>query len=84
MYIYEQIAQYVNDHPGGVGRAEVSRDFRISKGTALYHLEKCAERGLVRRGFTWVNKHARGWVYFPVTDVPQGLTLDEEIAYVAG
>ena len=68
--VFEQIAIFVSAHPNGVGRSDVAAQFSIKKNTALYHLEKCVERGLLRKVYTWISDRSRGWVYYP-SDKPE-------------
>lgn len=62
--VYMQVAELVGKHPGGLTRADIAQDFSIGKGTAQYHLEKCVERGLLFKTYTWISERARGWLYF--------------------
>lgn len=64
MFLWEQVAEFVLDHPNGVTRRQIAENFGISKSTALYHLEKCAERGRVVKVYTWAQHGSRGWVYY--------------------
>jgi len=66
MEIYRQVAVYVDGHPNGVGRSQVAEFFGFGIGTAIYHLEKCVQRRLVRKAYTWLGGNHRGWVYYPV------------------
>lgn len=68
MYVYEQVAQFVSEHPNGVGRLQVRSAFKFAPTTAVYHLEKACDRGLIRKVWTWVTKSSRGWVYYPLSE----------------
>lgn len=61
--IYVQIAESVCKVGQGMTRAEVATKFNITKGTALVHLEKAVQRGLLQKIYTFTSGHYRGWVY---------------------
>jgi hypothetical protein len=61
--VYERVAQRVKDYPYGAGRSRIAADFEITKSTAVEHLEKCVERGLLTKFYGWLSKRSRGWVY---------------------
>ena len=67
--VFEQIAIFVSARPNGAGRSDVAAQFSIHKNTALYHLEKCVERGLLRKVYTWISNRSRGWVYYPASSI---------------
>jgi len=88
MEIYRQVAVYVDDHPNGVGRSQVAGFFGFGIGTAIYHLEKCVQRKLVRKVYTWLGGNHRGWVYYPLqpyTPIETAIenALEEEQEYEA-
>ena len=80
--VFEQIAIFVSARPDGVGRSDVAAQFSIHKNTALYHLEKCVERGLLRKVYTWISNRSRGWVYYPYpTDMTPMVGEDSYSSY---
>jgi predicted ArsR family transcriptional regulator len=62
--VYLQVADFVAAHPNGVGRLDVAQQFGIHKSGAVTHLEKCVERGMLIKVYTWARKNSRGWVYY--------------------
>lgn len=79
--IWRQVADLVKEHPGGLTRADVAEDFQVTKSTAMVHLEKCVERGLIFKVYTWTSKSSRGWVYIHEFYRPGGMTIEEEIEW---
>lgn len=67
--IYEEVADFALAAPNGVTRADVARKFGVTKTTATVHLEKCVQRGMLRKVYAWVGEHSRGWAYLG-PDVP--------------
>jgi len=66
--VYLQVVDFVAQHPNGVGRLDVAKQFKICKSGAITHLEKCVSRGLIIKMYTWTGKNNRGWVYYKVED----------------
>jgi hypothetical protein len=79
--VYEQIALFVSDRPNGVGRSDVAEAFNLHKNTVIFHLEKCARLGLVRKVYTWVSSKHRGWVYYPVGVGPAEMAIEDQLQF---
>lgn len=62
-FVYQMVAEYVGKRPSGVGRSAVAARFNVTKTTAQAHLEKCVQRGLLVKFYSWLDRNHRGWVY---------------------
>lgn len=77
-HVWEQVADFVFDRESGVTRADIARVFHITKSTAMSHLEKGVQRGLLFKVYAWAGGNSRGWVYYHQSLVPMGMTQEEE------
>jgi len=76
--IWQQVAGRVGGYASGATRADIARDFKIHKSTALSHLEKCVQRGWLIKMYTWTGANSRGWVYYTVSNAPAGSFDDQD------
>lgn len=70
-HVYLQVCDRVKQYPYGVGRSDIAADFGISKSTAENHLEKCVDRGLLKKFYGWLSARYRGWVYIDPDSAPK-------------
>lgn len=81
--IWKQVVDAVFDHENGMTRAEVAFNFKVTKSTAMSHLEKGVARGLLFKVYTWTGKNSRGWVYYHHSYMPQGMLPEEEAEWLS-
>jgi len=83
VFIYEQYAETIRQHyPCGVGRLGMALHFGVDKTVAARHLEKCVERGLLVKSYTWLGRNWRGWVYtMPAPAILTESPIDEELPF---
>jgi len=68
--MFYQVAERVCQYPYGAGRTQIAQDFGVTKSTAQSHLDKCVQRGLLKRFYGWLTARSRGWVYIDPTSAP--------------
>lgn len=77
--MYEQYAEVIRLHfSDGAGRSDMAHYFQVDKTVATRHLEKCVQKNLLVKVYTWVRDNSRGWVYMlPPTVVSEHETSEE-------
>lgn len=78
--MFELVANRVKEYPYGASRTMIAADFRVSKSTATEHLEKCVQRGLLRKFYAWINDRSRGWLYIAPDAAPNAFRSDQDHA----
>lgn len=74
--VFRQVCDRVKDYPYGATRSQIAADFLVSKSTAQEHLEKCVDRGLLRKFYGWTNRNYRGWIYIDPDSAPNAFRSD--------